>query len=95
MGILESLPETMKISFLDTFKIERGMSQTVIINRFWSKLWRKGKAFVFLKVCVQACNNGELGLSAHEKEVLWINNPDLCYMCLHMLSWLILEYSIN
>lgn len=28
MGILGSLPETMKIFFLDTFKIEKGMSQT-------------------------------------------------------------------
>ena len=90
MGILESLPETMKISFLDTFKIERRMSQTVIINRFWSKLWRKGKAFVYVKVFVQACNNGELGLSAHEKVF-----PHLYYMCLHILSWLTLEYSIN
>lgn len=27
--------------FLDTFKIEKGRSQTAIINRFWAKLWRK------------------------------------------------------
>lgn len=59
MGILGSLPETMKI-FFDTFKIEKRMSQAAIINRFWVKRWRKGMACAFSKVRVQACNNGEL-----------------------------------
>ena len=28
---------------MDTFKIEKGMSQTAIINRFWGKLLEKGQ----------------------------------------------------
>lgn len=59
--------------FWDTFKIEKGMSQTAIINRFRVKLCRKGKAFVFSEVCVRACNNGELGLAARKITVLRIN----------------------
>lgn len=72
MGILGSLPETMKI-FFDTFKIEKRMSQTAIINRFSVKLWRQGMACVFSKVRVHACNNGELVQAAHKVIVLWVN----------------------
>lgn len=49
MGILGSLPATMKIFFVDTFKIEKGMSQTAIINRFGGKLLEKGQGLSIFK----------------------------------------------